>query len=226
MPEVQINNGNGDKEMDTSTLNEIKSAIKYMDYKPAFLSKFCDIKSLLFKEIAENPEEYKVDGIMPNPGNDNKIVKCINILDKKYMSKKEIVDCTKTPASLPHEASDILKSISTKEEGASVRLSFAKEFKAGLYMNIPRGNSFTISNMSFDENVWLELINSYNTYYTEGFTLALHLEDMAISIEPSALEGIKGQGNVFVYVMTDEALYKDLGSKYFDVSTILKYYRG
>ncbi len=219
MPEMEIR-------METTTLNEIKSAIKYMDYTPAYLSKFYDIKSLLFKEISENEEAYKVESIMPNPGNDNKIVKCVNIMNKKYMSGREVIDCTKIPASIPEKAADILKSIKTKEEAPSVKLSFGKNIKADLYMNIPRENSFTLSEANLDENTWIEVINTYNTYYTEGFTLAIHMDGMAISVEPSALEGIKGQGDVFVYVMTDRAIYKDLGSKYFDVSDILKYYRG
>ena len=58
----------------------------YMDYKPVMLAKFYDIKSLLFKEILENEDYYKVASILPNPGNDNKIVKCVNILDNKYMA--------------------------------------------------------------------------------------------------------------------------------------------
>ena len=72
--------------MEIRDINEIRSAIKYMDYKPVMLAKFYDIKSLLFKEILENEDYYKVASILPNPGNDNKIVKCVNILDKKYMA--------------------------------------------------------------------------------------------------------------------------------------------
>lgn len=212
--------------MEAKDLNEIRSAIKYMEYKPELLSKFYDIKSLLLKEISENEDFYKVDSIFPNPGNDNKIVKCVNILDKKLMSHKEVVDCIKTPASIPEAAASVFRSIKVKEEASSVKLSFGMELEAGAYINIPRANSITISNMKLDENVWIELINTFNTYYTEGFTLALHLDDISVAIEPSALEGIKGQGDVFVYVMTENAIYEDLGSKYFDTSSILKYYRG
>ena len=79
--------------MEIRDINEIRSAIKYMDYKPVMLAKFYDIKSLLFKEILENEDYYKVASILPNPGNDNKIVKCVNILDKKYMAGREVVDC-------------------------------------------------------------------------------------------------------------------------------------
>ena len=35
--------------METRDINEIRSAIKYMDYKPVLLSKFYDVKSLLLK---------------------------------------------------------------------------------------------------------------------------------------------------------------------------------
>ena len=72
----------------------------------------------------------------------------------------------------------------------------------------------------------LTVMNLYNTYYTEGFILALHFDEFAVAIEPSALDGIKGQGDVFVYAMTKNAIYKDFGSRYFDVAAILKYYRG
>ena len=134
--------------MEIRDINEIRSAIKYMDYKPVMLAKFYDIKSLLFKEILENEDYYKVASILPNPGNDNKIVKCVNILDKKYMAGREVVDCTKTPGAIPAEAAEILKSIRTTEDPASVKLSFGKEMKAEVYMNIPRGNSLTISDMT------------------------------------------------------------------------------
>jgi len=207
-------------------INEIRSAIKYMDYKPVMLAKFYDIKSLLFKEILENEDYYKVASILPNPGNDNKIVKCVNILDKKYMAGREVVDCTKTPGAIPAEAAEVLKSIRATEDPVSVKLSFGKEMKAEVYMNIPRGNSLTISDMTITPETELTVMNLYNTYYTEGFTLALHFDDFAVAIEPSALDGIKGQGDVFVYAMTKNAIYKDFGSRYFDVAAILKYYRG
>ena len=195
--------------MEIRDINEIRSAIKYMDYKPVMLAKFYDIKSLLFKEILENEDYYKVASILPNPGNDNKIVKCVNILDKKYMAGREV-----------------LKSIRATEDPVSVKLSFGKEMKAEVYMNIPRGNSLTISDMTITPETELTVMNLYNTYYTEGFTLALHFDDFAVAIEPSALDGIKGQGDVFVYAMTKNAIYKDFGSRYFDIAAILKYYRG
>ena len=47
-------------QMEIRDINEIRSAIKYMDYKPVMLAKFYDIKSLLFKEILENEDYYKV----------------------------------------------------------------------------------------------------------------------------------------------------------------------
>ena len=93
-------------------------------------------------------------------------------------------------------------------------------------MNIPSGNSLTISDMTITPETELTVMNLYNTYYTEGFILALHFDEFAVAIEPSALDGIKGQGDVFVYAMTKNAIYKDFGSRYFDVEAILKYYRG
>ena len=108
--------------MEIRDINEIRSAIKYMDYKPVMLAKFYDIKSLLFKEILENEDYYKVASILPNPGNDNKIVKCVNILDKKYMAGREVVDCTKTPGAIPAEAAEVLKSIRATEDPVSENL--------------------------------------------------------------------------------------------------------
>ncbi len=212
--------------METRDINEIRSAIKYMDYKPVLLSKFYDVKSLLLKEILEDEAYYKVSSILPNPGNDNKIVKCVNILDKKYMAGREVIDCTKTPGGFPKAAADILKSVKTSVDAVSVKLSFEKELEAELYLNIPRSNSVTITNMKIDASTEIEVMNLYNTYYTEGFTLALHIGNLAVAIEPSALDGIKGQGDVFVYAMTEHAVYKDFGSRYFDVEAIRNYYRG
>ncbi len=36
--------------METRDINEIRSAIKYMDYKPVLLSKFYDVKKLIVKK--------------------------------------------------------------------------------------------------------------------------------------------------------------------------------
>lgn len=212
--------------MDIKDINEIKAAIKYMDYKPALLSKFYDVKSLLFEQILENPDVYKADSVLPNPMNDNKIIKCMNILDKKYMGSRAVIDCTKTPGELPQKAVDILKNVKTRLAGAAVKLSVAQEITADVYLNIPRGNSFMISGMKLSESVELDVMNTYNTYVSEGFTLALHMKDLAVAIEPSALEGIKGQGDVFVYCMTESAIYKDFASNYFNTKDILTYYRG
>lgn len=212
--------------MDIRDINEIKAAIKYMDYKPALLSKFYDVKSLLFQEIIEHPDTYKVESILPNPMNDNKIIKCMNILDKKFMGDREVVNSVQTAFGLPEKAIDLLKSVKTKTTGASVKLSFDQELQADVYLYIPRGNSMTISNMQITDAVEFEVMNAYNTYVSEGFTLAIRMEDMAIAIEPSALEGIKGQGDVFVYCMTEQAVYKDLASRYFSTEDILANYRG
>lgn len=212
--------------MDIRDINEIKAAIKYMDYKPALLSKFYDVKSLLFQEIIEHPDTYKVESILPNPMNDNKIIKCMNILDKKFMGDREVVNSVQTAFGLPEKAVDILKSVKIKATGASVKLSFDQEMQADVYLYIPRGNSMTISNMQITDAVEFEVMNAYNTYVSEGFTFALRMEDMAIAIEPSALEGIKGQGDVFVYCMTGQAVYKDLASRYFSTEDILTNYRG
>lgn len=212
--------------MDIKDISEIKAAIKYMDYKPALLSKFYDVKSLLFREITENPEFYKADSILPNPMNDNKIIKCMNILDKKFMGQKEVYDSVLTKNKLPEKAVGLLAGIRTKVSGASVKLSFGQELTADVYLYIPRGNSLTISNMQISDTMEFEIMNGYNSYVSEGFTLALHMEDMAVSIEPSALDGIKGQGDVFVYCMTGQAVYKDLASRYFKTDDILAFYRG
>lgn len=212
--------------MDIRDINEIKAAIKYMDYKPALLSKFYDVKSLLFEEVVEHPDAYKVESVFPNPMNDNKVIKCMNILDKKFMGDKEVYDSIQTSYGLPEKAVDILKSVRTKAIGASVRLSIDQELTADVYLYLPRGNNLTISNMQISGAVEFEVMNAYNTYVSEGFTLALRMEDIAISIEPSALEGIKGQGDVFVYCMTEHAVYKDLASKYFSTEDILANYRG
>ena len=212
--------------MDKKDLNEIKAAIKYMDYKPLLLSKFYDVKSLLFKEIQEDEEFYKASTVLPNPLNDNKIIKCINILDAKYTKNKEHYDCVRTPVGLPEKAVEILKTMAVTEDGGSVNISVGTEITADIYINIPRGNSMEITNVKLGQDVRFEVMNTFNPYVSEGFIFAIRTEDLSISVEPSSLEGIKGQGDVFVYVMNENAIYKDEADKYFDVSEILKIFRG
>lgn len=213
-------------EMELRDINEIKAAIKYMDYKPALLAKFYDVKSLLFNEIIANEEFYKVDSIMPNPLNDNKIIKCMNILDKKYIGNKEVFDGTKSAIGMPDKAAEVLRSVNTKVLGSEVFISIGTDMIADLYISIPRANSINISKAKLGSDVWFGVMNAFNTYVTEGFTFSISTEDISIAIEPSALEGIKGQGDVFVYVMTDNAIYKDYASNYFETKDILSIYRG
>lgn len=212
--------------MEIRDINEIKLAIKYMDFKPNLLSKFYDVKALLFSEIVENEEYYKVESIMPNPLNDNKIVKCVNILDAKYTKTKEKIDCIKGDFSLPKAAKEIMDNISIYTKGGSVFLKCGVDFLADIYINLPRENSTTIKNVNINKEMEFEIVNVFNAYASEGFTLAFRGETFSIAIEPSALEGIKGQGDVFVYVMDENAIYKDEASKYFDCKDILKIYKG
>ena len=92
-------------------INEIRAAIKYMDMKPSVLSKFFEIKELLLEEIINDPSGYKVDSIFPNPLNDNKIVKCVNILNAKYTASLTKSDFTSSDSRVPEAAEKILKNI-------------------------------------------------------------------------------------------------------------------
>ena len=71
-------------------------------------------------------------------------------------------------------------------------------------------------------------MNVFNTYLTEGFTLALRDKEnnIWVSIEPSALDGIKGSGELYVFVKIGNSFYRDLAIKYFDPEEILNIYRG
>ena len=213
--------------MESSMLKEIKAAINYMEYKPLYLSKFYDIKSLLYKEIIENPEEYKVSSIFPNPLNDNKIIKCINILDKKYMQDREKIDLVRDESiELPIELKEIIKGFFIKQEKGIISLETKCQEIVDIYLNLPRGNSTNLYNIKLEEGFSIEIINIFNSYASEGFTLAFRFKEFMISIEPSSLEGIKGQGDVFIYILLKDKLYKDIAKKYFDISEILSFYKG
>ena len=127
---------------------------------------------------------------------------------------------------LPEKAVEILKTMAVTEDGGSVNISVGTELTADIYINIPRGNSMEITNVKLGQDVRFEVMNTFNPYVSEGFIFAIRTEDLSISVEPSSLEGIKGQGDVFVYVMNENAIYKDEADKYFDVSEILKIFRG
>ncbi len=213
--------------MTAKDLNEIKAAIKYMDYKPTILSKFFNVKSLLFKEIADDPDFYKAETIFPNPLNDNKIVKCINILNAKYTKDLVKADLTASESLVPSPVAELLKGVRLINDHGAVGLKFTTDFKGDVYLNIPRGNEVELKDVEV-KDVTFNVMNVFNTYLTEGFTLALRDKenDTWVSIEPYSLDGIKGSGELYVFVKIGNSFYRDLAIKYFDPEEILNIYRG
>lgn len=214
-----------EKYMTDQQFREIRAAIQYMDMKPGILSRFYNVKELLYQEIRKDPEAYKAETLFPDPMNGNKIVKCVNLLNAKYTKKIVKFDLTGEDAAVPAEAADLLQSVEVTEHDGTVGLTFHGDFEGDVWLNIPRSNSVTLRNTAV-RDVTFDVMGAFNPYQAEGFTLALRRPDLKISIEPAALDGIKGSGEVYVYVLTGDTFYRDRAAKYFTPDPILKVFRG
>lgn len=203
--------------------NALIQAITYSDYNTNMLAKFYNVKSLLYNEMLADPEYYHTASLLPDPMKDKKINAAFGALEKKYVKGKTLVDACKTGEVLPEEATAFLKGCSFEATSANIFLCSPAVTEYELKM--PRGIYLHAIGCAFGEKI--SIYDCFNIYPAEGFRIAYTLESGAkLAIEPSALDGIKGKGEVFVYYMKDNTIYKDFASRYFDVSCFLEYYKG
>lgn len=211
--------------MTEQEFSEIKAAIQYMDTKPTLLSRFFNVKELLYEEIRRDPAAYKAESLFPNALNDNKIIKCVNILNARYTKDLKKYDLTAREEEVPSEAADFLRKTSVVSHDGKVGIKTEADFTGDVYIRIPRENALTLQNISV-KGITFDLMNPFNLYVAEGFTLSFRRPDLWISIEPASLDGIKGSGELYVYVKKENAFYRDRASRYFDPDAVLQVFRG
>lgn len=211
--------------IDDKLMSEIKTTIKYNCKVPDLFGKFYDVRTLLFEEITNNPNLFKTD----NKSNDNinRIIKSIlHSLELKYIGDKSLVCLDKEEGSLPADASDFIKNFSVLSSKTKTEIKIGNTLTCDVYLDIPRGNRITMKNLHVEDSTSFCVQNLFNSYGSEGFTLAIVTEKFSLAIQPNALSGLKGKGDIYVYFISETGAFRDLASKYFDCTAILDLYKG
>ncbi len=214
-------------QLDKRELSALSTFITYAESKSEMLSNFYDVQSLLLEKMESEPQMYKAKEIVGSPLSNGKIKKGFDMLDRKYVKKKMIVDATKDEgAVIPEKVRDYFGKFSCKQTVAETYVQCHFDMVCDIYMNIPRENKVNLHKISVTEGTEFGVQNIFNLYGSEKFVLAFRGEEIALSIVASAQGAVKGSGEIFLYAMTEDCIYKDVASKYFDVQPLLGRFRG
>lgn len=204
----------------------IGMAIRYAESVPDVLSAFIDTKSKLMEEITANPDEYKIDKLGDNPMEGNKIKSCFSIMEKKFVGNTPVVNCIRQKCDISSKYADILKSIHFLNTPSKTGISCDIEGVTDVYLNIPRGTNVTLSRITNTKDTIYFVQNAYNSYETEGFTFAIHFDHFRLALRTAAVAGIKGAGDLTLYLWTDTEIWVDSASKYMDIQPVLERFKG
>lgn len=214
-------------QLDKRELSALSTFINYAESKSEMLSNFYDVQSLLLEKMESEPQMYKAKEIVGSPLSNGKIKKGFDMLDRKYVKKKTVVDAVKEEgAAIPEEIKQYFRKFSCRQTVAETYIQCHFDMICDVYMNIPRENKVNLHHVSVTEGTEFGVQNIFNLYGSEKFILAFRKEEIALSIVASAQGAVKGSGEVFLYAMTENFIYKDIASKYFDVTALLARFKG
>lgn len=203
-------------------VREAIGLLKYENKVPSMLSKFYDVKSLLLKEIERDTDNY----YQLEKG----IKKLWDSLEKKVLCDVKIYDLTSPIVfePIPVELENILSRFVVVNSEICTEICVNQELQSNVYIYLPRGERITLYGVDNKPFTSYVVQNVFNVYSTEGFTLSFNNKSFSISIQPGSESGLKGSGEVYVYVWdkSEKIIYKDLARKYFNVDGILNLYRG
>lgn len=208
-------------------LSALSTFISYAESKSELLSNFYDVQSLLLEKMESEPQMYKAKEVLGTPLSNGKIKKSFDMLDRKYVKKKTFVDATKDEqAVISEQIKSYFSKFSCEQTVAQTYVVCHFDMVCDVYMNIPRENKVNLQQISITDGAKFGIQNVFNLYGGEKFVLAFRGEELALSIVASAQGAVKGSGEIFVYAMTKDCIYKDVASNYFDVSQILQRFHG
>lgn len=208
-------------------LSALSTFISYAESKSELLSNFYDVQSLLLEKMESEPQMYKAKEVLGSPLSNGKIKKSFDMLDRKYVKKKLIVDAIKDAnAIIPDEIKEYFGKFSCSQTVAETYIQCHFDMVCDIYMNIPRENKLNLRHISVTEGSKFGVQNIFNLYGSEKFVLAFRGEKIALSLVASAQGAVKGSGEIFVYAMTEDCIYRDIASKYFDVAALLERFKG
>lgn len=214
-------------QLDKRELSALSTFISYAESKSELLSNFYDVQALLLEKMESEPQMYKAKEVLGSPLSNGKIKKSFDMLDRKYVKKKTVVDGTKdAEAVIPEEIKGYFRGFSCRQTAAETYIQCHFDMVCDIHMNIPRENKLNLHRIPVTEGSEFGVQNIFNLYGTEKFVLAFRGEKVALSIVASAQGAVKGSGEIFVYAMTEDCIYKDTASKYFDVSALLGRFKG
>ncbi len=214
-------------QLEKRELSALSTFISYAESKSELLSNFYDVQTLLLEKMESEPQMYKAKEVLGSPLSNGKIKKSFDMLDRKYIKKKTVVDAVKdAEAVIPEEIKEYFCGFSCRQTAAETYIQCHFEMVCDIYMNIPRENKLNLRHIPVVEGSEFGVQNIFNLYGAEKFVLAFRGEEVALSIVASAQGAVKGSGEIFVYAMTEDCIYKDTASKYFDVSALLERFKG
>ena len=201
--------------------NEIITTIKYTSVSFGTLGLFYDVRSLMSNKLLNNEEGF--DAAHFTSGKEQGVVKK---LSKVLLGDSRVIDCTKETSTRVEAIDDFLKSIIVVGNSLENKVILGQDLECQLYLELPRGNRLTIGNANFNAGTELIVQNKYNIYNTEGFILSFVTDDWKVAIVPEAKDGMKGSGEVYVYVAEGGIVRRYLAASFFDVTPILMMYKG
>lgn len=214
-------------QLDKRKLSALSMFISYAESKSELLSNFYDVQSLLLEKMETEPQMYKAKEVLGSSLSNGKIKKGFDMLDRKYVKKKLVVDATKdAQAIIPDEIGGYFRKFSCTQTVAETYIQCHFDMFCDVYMNIPRETKVNLHHISITDGAQFGVQNIFNLYGSEKFVLAFRGEKIALSIVASAQGAVKGSGEIFLYAMTEDCIYKDIASKYFDVTALLARFRG
>lgn len=214
-------------QLDKREISALSTFISYAESKSEILSNFYDVQSLLLEKMESEPQMYKAKEVLGSPLSNGKIKKSFDMLDRKYVKKKLVVDVLKdSEAIIPEEIKEYFSKFSCRQTVAETYIQCHFDMICDVYMNIPRDNKVNLHHIPVVDGTEFAVQNIFNLYGSEKFVLAFRGEEIALSIVASAQGAVKGSGEIFIYAMTKDCIYKDVASKYFDVTVLLERFKG
>ncbi len=201
--------------------NEIITTIKYTNVSFGTLGLFYDVRSLMSQKLLSNAEGF--DAANFTVGKEQGVVKK---LSKALLGDSRVVNCTDEDSTRVEDLDMFLKSLTVEGNTLENRIILGQELVCQMYLELPRGNRFTMEKAVLAEGTALVVQNKYNIYNTEGFTLSFITENWKVAIVPEAKDGMKGSGEVYLYVSEGGMVRRYLASNFFNVNAILMMYKG
>ncbi len=201
--------------------NEIITTIKYTNVSFGTLGYFYDVRSLMSEKLLNNEEGFDAQNF--TVGKEQGVVKKIS---KALLGDSRVINCVEETSTKVENLDKFLKNLTVIGNALENKVILGQPLNCQVYLELPRGNRLTIKNANLSEGTEFVVQNKYNIYNTEGFILAFVTDEWKLSIVPEAKDGMKGSGEVYLYVAEGNMVRRYLATSFFDITPILMMYKG